>query len=68
MFVLKYNFDSFECNSITRYDKFGILEGLSRLLRVSICVFWGRWGLPIPYRVPILGVLGEFVAIMTDLA
>ncbi len=38
------------------YDKFGIMQWLSRKLRISLVLFRGRWGLPIPYRTPIFGV------------
>lgn len=31
---------------------------LSRTIGFALIVFWGRFGLPIPYRVPILGVMG----------
>jgi len=35
------------------------LEYISRVLRTSIIVFWGRWWLPIPHRVPLLTVIGK---------
>lgn len=35
------------------------LASLSRMLRTSIIIFWGRFGLPIPHRVPLLTVLGR---------
>lgn len=35
------------------------LERLSLLLRVSICIFYGVWGLPIPYRQRLSYVLGD---------
>ena len=38
------------------YDNFGIMQYLSRALRVSLVFFSGRWGLPIPYRIPLLAV------------
>jgi 1-acyl-sn-glycerol-3-phosphate acyltransferase len=41
------------------YDNRGILQFLSRKFRVSLFFFWGRWGLPIPYRTSITGVMGE---------
>jgi len=40
-------------------DNAGLLARLSRYIRVAICFFYGRWGLPIPRRVPMLGVLGS---------
>eukprot|EP00455_Lapot_gusevi_P054262 TRINITY_DN8657_c0_g1_i7.p1 TRINITY_DN8657_c0_g1~~TRINITY_DN8657_c0_g1_i7.p1 ORF type:complete len:177 (+),score=39.77 TRINITY_DN8657_c0_g1_i7:253-783(+) len=39
-------------------DSAGRLQRLSRKLRASITLFWGRFFLPIPYRVPISGVMG----------
>lgn len=30
-----------------------------RLLKTSLILTWGRWGLPIPYRVPLLYAVGE---------
>lgn len=35
-------------------DPMGILETLSRRLRVSLFLFYGRWGLPLPRRVPVV--------------
>lgn len=35
------------------------LASLSRSLRMSIILFWGRWGLPVPLRVPLLTVVGR---------
>lgn len=40
------------------HDPFGIMERLSRVLRMSIFAFWGRWGLPIPYRANITMIFG----------
>lgn len=40
------------------YDRFGIMEKLSRRLKVSIFVFWGRWCLPIPKRTNISMLIG----------
>lgn len=34
-------------------DPFGVLEFLSRKLQVSLFLFFGRWGLPIPRRIPV---------------
>lgn len=28
-----------------------ILENLSRVLKASLVLFWGRWGLPVPFKV-----------------
>ena len=30
------------------------LRRLSAILRISVTLFWGRWGLPVPFRKPIL--------------
>ena len=35
------------------------LERLSRRMRVSLMAFRGRWGLPVPFRVPITVVVGQ---------
>ena len=44
-------------------DPWGLLRALSRRLRISVCFFTGRLGLPIPLRVPILGVLGAAIVV-----
>jgi Diacylglycerol acyltransferase len=36
-----------------------LLENLSSLVRASIVVFYGIWGLPIPYRQKLLYVIGN---------
>lgn len=35
------------------------VENLSNLARISICVFFGRWGLPIPFRQKLLYLMGN---------
>jgi diacylglycerol O-acyltransferase 2, plant len=30
---------------------------------VILCVFAGRWGLPIPYRTPMMGVAGNMIIV-----
>merc|ERR1711933_116186 len=40
------------------YDSLGFMETLSRRLKVSIFVFWGRWCLPIPKRTNITMLIG----------
>ncbi len=30
----------------------------SRRMRMSVCLFWGRWGLPLPYKHDILSLVG----------
>jgi len=44
-------------------DASGVLERLSRTLRVSLMVFWGRWGLPIPRRQQVVFTFGEPVRV-----
>lgn len=41
------------------YDRFGVLEALSRKLQASLFLYWGRWGLPIPRRAQITMVVGR---------
>lgn len=36
-----------------------ILRFLSRALKASLVLFWGRGGLPVPYHVPMLTVIGR---------
>lgn len=40
------------------YDSFGIMEWLSRKLKVSIFLPYGRWGLPIPFRCNVTMLFG----------
>lgn len=40
-------------------DSYGILESVSRRFQVSIAWFHGRWGTPIPYRVPVTMAVGR---------
>jgi 1-acyl-sn-glycerol-3-phosphate acyltransferase len=40
----------------------GRLEGLSRALRMSLLLFWGRFYLPVPFRTPLLTVVGRLVS------
>jgi hypothetical protein len=56
--VPSYIFGNTQCLKVWT-DPFGIMQRVSRSLRVSICFFSGRFGLPIPNRVPLLGVLGS---------
>jgi hypothetical protein len=37
----------------------GLLERISRKVGFALIIIYGRFGLPIPYRVPILGVMGK---------
>lgn len=38
-----------------------ILERLSQWFRISLCVFYGVWGLPIPFRQRLSYVIGETI-------
>ena len=40
-------------------DRCGCLKRISRLMRLTVTCFWGRWGLPIPRRTPLLVILGK---------
>lgn len=40
-----------DCFNIVQ-DSLGIMQWLSRKLRISLFIFYGRWGLPIPRRSP----------------
>jgi 2-acylglycerol O-acyltransferase 2 len=35
------------------------LKKISELLRACVTVFWGRWFLPVPFRVPLTCIIGE---------
>ena len=37
----------------------GFVEKLSLMLRISLVVFFGKWGLPIPFRQRLLYVMGR---------
>lgn len=37
------------------------IESLSRALQISICLFFGKWGLPIPFRQRLLYVIGNTI-------
>lgn len=41
------------------YDRWGIMELLSRKLKVSLFIPYGRWGLPIPFRVNVTLLFAE---------
>jgi acyl carrier protein len=36
-----------------------LLESISRMLRMSVILFWGRWGTPAAMKIPMLTVLGK---------
>ena len=40
-----------------------LFERLSRALRMSLILFWGRWGLPIPFPVPITFAVGRTIEV-----
>ena len=42
------------------------VESLSRFLRISLCLLYGKWGLPIPFRQRLMFVVGK--TIWPDLA
>lgn len=50
------------------YDSYGLMEGISRKLKMSIFVFWGRYGLPIPHRTNITMLFGSPIkpAVVTE--
>lgn len=50
-----YLFGNSTAFSVT-YDSWGLMQWISRKLRVSLCFFYGRGFLPIPYRIPVLAV------------
>ena len=45
------------------HDKYGFMQWLSRKLRMSLVLFFGRWGLPIPFRTPVYGVCGAPIVV-----
>jgi 2-acylglycerol O-acyltransferase 2 len=45
-------FGTTECLTVVQ-DPFGILERISRKLKAGVMGFYGRWGLPVPRRVPL---------------
>jgi 2-acylglycerol O-acyltransferase 2 len=42
-------------------DNHGILESISRKLRTTVVLFYGRFFLPIPHRTPILSAVGNII-------
>lgn len=45
--------------SVLTIPKIPALESLSRMLQITITIFWGRWGLPLPRAHKILYVRGK---------
>ena len=41
------------------FDRFGILERISRMAQASLFIYWGRLGLPIPRRANITMLIGR---------
>jgi hypothetical protein len=41
------------------YDKGGFLKRISRKLGFALILFWGRFGLPLPFRVSVVGAFGD---------
>ena len=51
---------SFGANKmLNRLQLPAVVEKISNLLRISLCVFFGRFGLPIPFRTKLLYVVGR---------
>jgi 2-acylglycerol O-acyltransferase 2 len=42
-----------------------ILETISNVLHVSVTTFWGRWGLPVPFRKPVVIACGMPIRLPT---
>lgn len=40
-----------------------LLRNISRKIGFALIFFWGRFGLPIPYRVPIVGVMSKPISV-----
>ncbi|CAM9909492.1 unnamed protein product [Scytosiphon promiscuus] len=45
-----------------------VLENLSRMLKASLVLFWGRWGLPIPFKVPLTFAIGDALEVEKNLS
>lgn len=53
----------FGATKLLRRLEVGWLAKMSRLLRISICIFYGGWGLPIPFRQRLRYVIGDAIEI-----
>jgi len=49
--------------SLFDYSKNNFLSKWSRKLQISLVVFWGRFFLPLPYRKPVVMVIGEPITV-----
>jgi len=45
------------------FDPLGIMERVSRKTKASFLLFWGRYGLPIPRRIPITHICGSLLEV-----
>jgi hypothetical protein len=45
------------------FDKYGFLEWLSRKSQTSLFLYWGRWGLPIPFRTNVTLLFGAPISV-----
>eukprot|EP00123_Amoebidium_parasiticum_P011910 comp20984_c0_seq1/m.28110 comp20984_c0_seq1/g.28110 ORF comp20984_c0_seq1/g.28110 comp20984_c0_seq1/m.28110 type:complete len:354 (-) comp20984_c0_seq1:196-1257(-) len=52
---------SFGLNDIftTSSKGLGWRKWLAKTYRICLCLFWGRWGLPMPYRIPLYLCIGD---------
>jgi 1-acyl-sn-glycerol-3-phosphate acyltransferase len=57
-----YLFGNSKCLNVWT-DRWGVMQWLSRKLQISIVLFSGRWGLPIPYRTPLLSITGDKIVV-----
>lgn len=44
-----------------------VIASLSRFLRTAVCIFWGRFGLPLPFRTPVTFVRGTPIFVKQSL-
>lgn len=49
----------FGASKMMRRLNLPLLEKISKVLRFSVCVFYGRWGLPVPFSQRLLYVVGR---------
>jgi len=45
------------------YDEGGVLQGLSRYLKFGVLPLWGRFGLPLMHRHPVLGAMAKPIVV-----